>query len=231
MNWLMIVFLFGIVIVLGGCVNLLLKLNDLYYVLVLLCILLFVVQNNGVIYQVGFEQNFYDDCKVFCVGDIIIIIFNEKIQVSKKVNFDIQKDSKIKMGLILLFGSGMIINNLIGGGDFSFSVEYGGLCDVKGDSQVGQSNSLIGLIIVIVVEVLFNGIFFVCGEKWMILNIGNELVCIVGLVCVDDIVIDNIVFLICVVDVWIIYFGIGVFVDVSQLGWLDCFFFSLLWLF
>ena len=72
-----------------------------------------------------------------------------------------------------------------------------------------------GSVTVIVVEVLFNGILVVRGEKWMTLNIGDELMCISGLVCADDIFIDNIVFSTWVVDVRIIYFGTGAFVDVS----------------
>ncbi len=63
-------------------------------------------QNNGAIYQAGFEQNLYDDRKAFRVGDIITITLNEKTQASKKANSDIQKDSKTKMGLTSLFGSG-----------------------------------------------------------------------------------------------------------------------------
>lgn len=74
-------------------------------------------QNNGAIYQAGFEQNLYDDRKAFRVGDIITITLNEKTQASKKANSDIQKDSKTKMGLTSLFGSGMTTNNPIGGGD------------------------------------------------------------------------------------------------------------------
>ena len=98
-------------------------------------------QNNGAIYQAGFEQNLYDDRKAFRVGDIITITLNEKTQASKKANSDIQKDSKTKMGLTSLFGSGMTTNNPIGGGDLSLSAEYGGSRDAKGDSQAGRATA------------------------------------------------------------------------------------------
>lgn len=229
MNRLMIVSLLGIATALGGCVNPPPKPNDPYYAPVLPRTPLPAAQNNGAIYQAGFEQNLYDDRKAFRVGDIITITLNEKTQASKKANSDIQKDSKTKMGLTSLFGSGMTTNNPIGGGDLSLSAEYGGSRDAKGDSQAGQSNSLTGSITVTVAEVLPNGILSVRGEKWMTLNTGNELVRIVGLVRADDIATDNTVSSTRVADARITYSGTGAFADASQPGWLDRFFLSPLW--
>ncbi|WP_368767517.1 flagellar basal body L-ring protein FlgH [Pseudomonas aeruginosa] len=229
MNRLMIVSLLGIATALGGCVNPPPKPNDPYYAPVLPRTPLPAAQNNGAIYQAGFEQNLYDDRKAFRVGDIITITLNEKTQASKKANSDIQKDSKTKMGLTSLFGSGMTTNNPIGGGDLSLSAEYGGSRDAKGDSQAGQSNSLTGSITVTVAEVLPNGLLSVRGEKWMTLNTGNELVRIAGLVRADDIATDNTVSSTRVADARITYSGTGAFADASQPGWLDRFFLSPLW--
>ncbi|MDU3312968.1 MAG: flagellar basal body L-ring protein FlgH [Pseudomonas aeruginosa] len=229
MNRLMIVSLLGIATALGGCVSPPPKPNDPYYAPVLPRTPLPAAQNNGAIYQAGFEQNLYDDRKAFRVGDIVTITLNEKTQASKKANSDIQKDSKTKMGLTSLFGSGMTTNNPIGGGDLSLSAEYGGSRDAKGDSQAGQSNSLTGSITVTVAEVLPNGILSVRGEKWMTLNTGNELVRIAGLVRADDIATDNTVSSTRVADARITYSGTGAFADASQPGWLDRFFLSPLW--
>ena len=229
MNRLMIVSLLGIATALGGCVSPPPKPNDPYYAPVLPRTPLPAAQTNGAIYQAGFEQNLYDDRKAFRVGDIITITLNEKTQASKKANSDIQKDSKTKMGLTSLFGSGMTTNNPIGGGDLSLSAEYGGSRDAKGDSQAGQSNSLTGSITVTVAEVLPNGILSVRGEKWMTLNTGNELVRIAGLVRADDIATDNTVSSTRVADARITYSGTGAFADASQPGWLDRFFLSPLW--
>ncbi|HEK2287509.1 TPA: flagellar basal body L-ring protein FlgH [Pseudomonas aeruginosa] len=229
MNRLMIVSLLCIATALGGCVNPPPKPNDPYYAPVLPRTPLPAAQNNGAIYQAGFEQNLYDDRKAFRVGDIITITLNEKTQASKKANSDIQKDSKTKMGLTSLFGSGMTTNNPTGGGDLSLSAEYGGSRDAKGDSQAGQSNSLTGSITVTVAEVLPNGILSVRGEKWMTLNTGNELVRIAGLVRADDIATDNTVSSTRVADARITYSGTGAFADASQPGWLDRFFLSPLW--
>ncbi|WP_134512471.1 flagellar basal body L-ring protein FlgH [Pseudomonas aeruginosa] len=229
MNRLMIVSLLGIATALGGCVNPPPKPNDPYYAPVLPRTPLPAAQNNGAIYQAGFEQNLYDDRKAFRVGDIITITLNEKTQASKKANSDIQKESKTKMGLTSRLAGGMTTNTPIGGGDLSLGADSAGSRAARGDSQAGQSNSLTGSITVTVAEVLPNGILSVRGEKWMTLNTGNELVRIAGLVRADDIATDNTVSSTRVADARITYSGTGAFADASQPGWLDRFFLSPLW--
>lgn len=211
---------------LAGCVSPPPKPDDPYYAPVLPRTPAPAAQNNGSIYQAGFENNLYGDRKAFRIGDIITITLNEKTQASKKASSDISKDSKTKMGLTSMFGSGLTTNNPVGGGDLSLSAEYGGSRDAKGDSQAGQSNSLTGSITVTVADVMPNGILAVRGEKWMTLNTGNELVRIAGLIRADDIATDNTVPSTRVADARITYSGTGAFADASQPGWFDRFFLS-----
>ncbi|WP_416311269.1 flagellar basal body L-ring protein FlgH [Pseudomonas sp. W03] len=211
---------------LAGCVSPPPKPDDPYYAPVMPRTPIPAAQNNGSIYQSGFDNNLYGDRKAFRVGDIITITLNEKTQASKKANSDISKDSKTKLGLTSMFGSGLTTDNPIGGGDLSLSAEYGGSRDAKGDSQAGQSNSLTGSVTVTVAEVMPNGILAVRGEKWMTLNTGNELVRIAGLIRADDIATDNTVSSTRVADARITYSGTGAFADASQPGWFDRFFLS-----
>lgn len=211
---------------LAGCVSPPPKPDDPYYAPVLPRTPVPAAQNNGSIYQAGFDNNLYGDRKAFRVGDIITITLNEKTQASKKANSDISKDSKTKMGLTSMLGSGLTTNNPIGGADLSLSAEYGGSRDAKGDSQAGQSNSLTGSITVTVADVMPNGILSVRGEKWMTLNTGNELVRIAGMIRADDIATDNTVPSTRVADARITYSGTGAFADASQPGWFDRFFLS-----
>ncbi len=111
---------------LAGCVSPPPKPNDPYYAPVLPRTPLPAAQNNGAIYQAGFEKNLYDDRKAFRVGDIITITLNEKTQASKKASSDISKDSKNKLGLTSLFGSSLTTNNPVGSGDLSLCAEYSG---------------------------------------------------------------------------------------------------------
>ncbi|MCG8905916.1 MULTISPECIES: flagellar basal body L-ring protein FlgH [Pseudomonas] len=211
---------------LAGCVSPPPKPDDPYYAPVLPRTPMPAAQNNGSIYQSGFDNNLYGDRKAFRVGDIITITLNEKTQASKKASADISKDSKTKMGLTGMLGSSLTTDNPIGGGDLSLSAEYGGSRDAKGDSQAGQSNSLTGSITVTVADVMPNGILAVRGEKWMTLNTGNELVRIAGMIRADDIATDNTVASNRVADARITYSGTGAFADASQPGWFDRFFLS-----
>ena len=211
---------------LAGCVSPPPKPDDPYYAPVLPRTPAPAAQNNGSIYQAGFENNLYGDRKAFRVGDIITITLNEKTQASKKASSDISKNSKNKLGLTSMFGSSLTTNNPVGSGDLSLSAEYSGNRESKGDSQAGQSNSLTGSITVTVADVMPNGIIAVRGEKWMTLNTGNELVRIAGLVRADDIATDNTVPSTRVADARITYSGTGAFADASQPGWFDRFFLS-----
>jgi len=214
---------------LGGCVAPAAKPNDPYYAPVLPRTPLPAAQNNGAIYQSGFETNLYDDRKAHRVGDIITITLNERTQASKNASSSISKESGADIGLGSLFGGVPSVTNPITGSKMQLGAEYEASRDASGSGQAGQSNSLSGSITVTVSEVLPNGILAVRGEKWMTLNTGDELVRIAGLVRADDIGTDNTVSSTRIADARITYSGTGAFADASQPGWLNRFFISPLW--
>ncbi|VXC27636.1 flagellar basal body L-ring protein FlgH [Pseudomonas sp. 8O] len=221
----------------SGCVAPTAKPDDPYYAPVLPRTPLPAAQNNGSIYQAGFENGLYDDRKAFRIGDIITITLNERTQASKNANSNLQKDSSGTLGVPNLFGMtvapdnplrslsalGMTNNNL------SLDSSWNSQRDATGSGQAGQSNSLSGSVTVTVAEVLPNGILAVRGEKWMTLNTGDELMRISGLVRADDISTDNTVSSTRVADARITYSGTGAFADASQPGWMSRFFMSPLW--
>ncbi|PKM04034.1 MAG: flagellar basal body L-ring protein FlgH [Gammaproteobacteria bacterium HGW-Gammaproteobacteria-6] len=215
--------------VLGGCVAPAPKPDDPYYAPVLPRTPLPAAQNNGAIYQAGFETYLYDDRKAYRVGDIITITLNESTQASKNASSSISKDSSANIALGSLFGGAVSMANPLTGNSMSLGAEYEASRDTSGSGQAGQSNSLSGSITVTVSEVLPNGILAVRGEKWMTLNTGDELVRIAGLVRQDDIATDNTVSSTRIADARITYSGTGTFADASQPGWLDRFFMSPLW--
>ena len=83
---------------LAGCVAPTPRPNDPYYAPVLPRTPLPAEQNNGSIYQAGFENNLFDDRKAYRVGDIITITLNERTQASKNAGSQIQKDSSADIG-------------------------------------------------------------------------------------------------------------------------------------
>lgn len=222
---------------LGGCVAPAPKPDDPYYAPVLPRTPLPAAQNNGAIYQAGFETNYFDDRKAFRVGDIITITLNERTQASKNANSNISKDSSGEIGAPNLFGMTPSPKNplsaigALGMDNSRLSLEAGWEAgrESSGSGQAGQSNSLSGSITVTVAEVLPNGILAVRGEKWLTLNTGDELVRISGLIRSDDISADNSVSSTRVADARITYSGTGAFADASQPGWMSRFFLSPLW--
>ncbi|WPC06582.1 flagellar basal body L-ring protein FlgH [Pseudomonas benzenivorans] len=234
MNRLMIALSMLVTVALSGCVSPPPKPDDPYYAPVLPRTPLPAAQNNGSIYQAGFENNLYGDRKAFRVGDIITITLNERTQASKNAGSQISKDSSANIGLTSLFGGGVSVRNPgsgnvlnpLTGDNLSLGAEYNANRDTKGDSKAAQGNSLSGSVTVTVAEVLPNGILAVRGEKWMTLNTGDELVRIAGLVRADDISTDNTVSSTRIADARITYSGTGAFADASQPGWLDRFFLS-----
>lgn len=230
MNRPMILFSLLASLVLSGCVTPPPKPDDPYYAPVLPRTPLPSAQNNGAIYQPGFETNLYDDRKAYRVGDIITITLSERTQASKKAGSSISKDSTANLGLTSLFGGGVSVDNPssslnpLKAEDLSLDVGYSGTRETDGESDASQSNSLSGSITVTVAEVLPNGILAVRGEKWMTLNTGDELVRIAGLVRADDIATDNTVSSTRIANARITYSGTGAFADASQPGWFDRFF-------
>jgi len=214
---------------LSGCVAPAPKPDDPYYAPVLPRTPLPAAQNNGAIYQAGFETSLYDDRKAFRVGDIITITLNERTQASKNASSQISKDSNANLGLGSLFGGGVSMANPLTGNRMSLDTQFEATREASGAGQAGQSNSLSGSITVTVSEVLPNGILAIRGEKWLTLNTGDELVRIAGLVRADDISTDNTVSSMRVADARITYSGTGAFADASQPGWLSRFFVSPLW--
>lgn len=229
MNRLVIVLSILGLVLLSGCVSPPPKPNDPYYAPVLPRTPLPAAQNNGAIYQAGFDNSLFDDRKAHRVGDIITITLNERTQASKNAGSQIKKDSSAEIGLTSLFGGAVSAANPFSDNQLSLGAEYGASRDTKGDSKAAQGNSLNGSITVTVAEVLPNGILSVRGEKWMTLNTGDELVRIAGLVRADDIGTDNTVASTRIADARITYSGTGAFADASQPGWLDRFFISPLW--
>ena len=222
---------------LSGCMAPAPKPNDPYYAPVLPRTPLPASQNNGSIYQAGFENNLFGDRKAYRVGDIITITLNERTQASKNSNSQISKDSSANLGVPNLFGMAVSPKNPLAGlsalgmtnDTLGLDASFDATRSADGAGQAGQSNSLTGSITVSVAEVMPNGILLVRGEKWMTLNTGDELVRIAGLVRADDIATDNTVSSTRIADARITYSGTGAFADASQPGWMSRFFLSPMW--
>ncbi len=126
------------------------------------------VRPTGAIFQPDQVNGIYSDIKAHKVGDIITIELAESTSASKKANTQSGKDNKFTMNPAVLGG----VPVTAGPYDLSASLSQNGA--FKGQAKADQSNSLQGNISVSVAKVLPNGNLLVRGEKWIMLNNGNE---------------------------------------------------------
>ena len=162
MNRLMILLALLGPLALSGCMAPAPKPNDPYYAPVLPRTPLPASQNNGSIYQAGFENNLFGDRKAYRVGDIITITLNERTQASKNSNSQISKDSSANLGVPNLFGMAVSPKNPLAGlsalgmtnDTLGLDASFDATRSADGSGQAGQSNSLTGSITVSVAEVM-----------------------------------------------------------------------------
>lgn len=176
-------------------------------------------QNNGAIYQSGYDMRLFEDYSARRVGDILTIKLAEATASKKKADSSESKQSNVTMGgnggPLTVFGSAgaaLLGKNLEM--DYNMSRTYQG----QGDAQ--QSNSLTGNISVTVVEVLPNGNLKVRGEKRVTLNDGDEFVRVSGIVRPIDIDTTNSLPSSKLADATIMYTGEGGAADTSKVGWI-----------
>lgn len=176
------------------------------------------LEPNGAIYQDTYANNLYSDIKAHRVGDIITIDLSESTRAQKRATTQQGKDSSVGINPLSL--GGVPVN--IGG--YPISAEMSSNNEFDGQANTNQSNSLQGSITVSVAQVLPNGNLAVQGEKWLMLNTGEEYVRITGMVRPQDIGPDNRVESTRVANARIYYGGTGDFANTQSRGWLAQFF-------
>ena len=173
---------------------------------------------NGSIFNQGAVNSIYSDIKAHRIGDIITVELQESTSSSKNASNQQSKDSSLGLNALKLGGDTVTLNG------YDTSASMGGTNSFKGQAKAGQSNSLKGNISVSVIRVLPNGNLAVRGEKWLMLNEGNEYIRITGVVRSEDVNADNTVSSQRVANARIQYGGTGDFANTQERGWLSKFF-------
>lgn len=176
------------------------------------------VRPTGAIFQPDQVNGIYSDIKAHKVGDIITIELSESTSASKKANTQSGKDNNLNIKPGQLGGIPLTL------GDYNLSASLGQDSAFKGQAKADQSNSLQGNISVSVAKVLPNGNLVVRGEKWIMLNNGNEYIRITGLIRPGDVTSDNSVSSQKVANARIYYGGTGDLANSQEQGWLTSFF-------
>ncbi|MDO6524947.1 flagellar basal body L-ring protein FlgH [Motilimonas sp. 1_MG-2023] len=176
------------------------------------------VVQTGSLFQEKYANNLYSDIKAHRVGDIITVYLQESTSAKKKAKSDLDKSNNFSLDQITIPGGVA----KIGGNPIELGL--GQTSAFSGQGQADQSNSLNGNISVNVVKVLSNGNLVVRGEKWIMLNNGDEFVRLTGIVRAEDVSSDNTVSSMRIANARIQYGGTGDFANTQRQGWLTKFF-------
>ncbi|MGY6277661.1 flagellar basal body L-ring protein FlgH [Methylomonas sp. MgM2] len=177
------------------------------------------VQNNGAIYQGGYDLRLFEDHAARRVGDIVTVTLTENTNAKKNADLGTSKDTSISVQAPYLLG---VSPGTVFGQDVKTEIETAQSFDGSGDAR--QSNLLTGNISVTVVQVLPNGNLMVRGEKRVTLNDGNEYIRLSGIIRPIDIDVANTVPSSKIADATIMYTGDGAVADSNKMGWIARFF-------
>jgi flagellar L-ring protein precursor FlgH len=184
------------------------------------------VVNTGSMFQEDYVNNLYSDIKAHRVGDIITVYLEEATSASKNAGTSHEKKNNYDLGIdATVFPSKGSSPITISGGSAGFDQSS----KFEGDADADQSNNLEGSITVNVVRVLNNGNLVIRGEKWLMLNNGEEYVRIKGVIRSEDVSSDNTVSSMRVANARIQYGGTGDFANTQRQGWLTSFFSGPYW--
>lgn len=164
------------------------------------------------------NNGLYTDTRAHKVGDLISVTLDERTTASKNAGTNMGKTNSINMGILNLGGRPVTMNG------YDTSVGLTNSSDFEGSSDASQSNRLSGNISVSVVKVLANGNLVVRGEKWLMLNNGNEYIRVTGIVRSEDVSSDNTVSSQRIANARIQYGGTGDFANTQERGLISRFF-------
>lgn len=174
----------------------------------------------GSLFEDSYANNLYSDIKAHRVGDIITVYLQESTSAKKKAGTSLEKKNNYNLSVdeITFPSTNATPKTIYGfGGGGSQNSKF------EGDSDTDQSNSLQGSITVNVTRVLSNGNLEIRGEKWLMLNNGEEFVRIKGVIRSEDVSSDNSVSSTHVANARIQYGGTGDFANTQQQGWFTSF--------
>ncbi|GDY27942.1 flagellar L-ring protein [Agarivorans sp. Toyoura001] len=168
-------------------------------------------------------NNLYSDKKAHRVGDIIVVTLAESTQASKSASNELAKDKNFNLNQITVPGGVATVK----GNPIELGLSQSS--DFTGEADAAQSNSLNGNISVNVVQVLANGNLIISGEKWLMLNNGNEYIRLTGIIRPEDVAPDNSITSLRIANARIQYGGTGDFANTTDQGWLSKFFNGPVW--
>ena len=175
----------------------------------------------GSLFQDSYANNLYSDIKAHRVGDIITVFLEESTSAKKQAGTSYDKNSSYS---VAIEDTTLPAKTESGVAIYGGSGEGNQTSNFSGDAGTDQSNSLKGNITVNVTRVLSNGNLEIRGEKWLMLNNGEEFIRIKGMIRSEDVSSDNSISSTLIANSRIQYGGTGDFANTQKQGWLTSFF-------
>lgn len=172
------------------------------------------LQNTGSLFNPNRVHSLYVERSHFRVGDIIAVQLAETTKASKKGSTQLKKNSDFNLDPIEVPGG----NLKIAGKEVNLGLSQEQ--SFKGDGNTSQSNNIEGEITVTVVRVLRNDNLLVRGDKWILINNGQEFIRLTGIIRAKDIDQENKVKSSKIANARIEYSGTGALANSQRLGWL-----------
>ena len=161
----------------------------------------------------GISDSWFGRRKNFTVGDIVVVVLDEKAQASRTQNTSVGRETENDVAAGYL-GKLPIIKNNIGGLKLD-----GSNITSEASGTAGQEASLTGQIAVTVVQILPNGNLVVKGEKKLDLSEGSEVIRVAGIVRTEDIAPNGTVFSRRLANAQISYVGSGELDNANRIPW------------
>jgi len=160
-------------------------------------------------------QSLYSYSAPYQIGDSITVILQEDASASKSASSTLENSDSYTLEPITIPGGELKINDNVV--ELGLSKESG----FDGSSGADQKHSISARITVSIVNILNNGNLQVRGEKWLVINNGNEYMRFTGTVRPLDISEDNTVESAQVANTRIEFSATGDHQAVQKKGWLS----------
>ena len=169
--------------------------------------------NDGKSSVSGISDSWFGRRKDFKVGDIVVVVLDERAQASRTQNTTVERETENDVAQGYL-GKLPIIKNNIGG----VKVDGSNITS-EASGTAGQEATLTGQIAVSIVQILPNGNLVVKGEKKLDLSEGSEVIRVAGIVRAEDVAPNGTVFSRRLANAQISYIGSGELDSANRVPW------------
>jgi flagellar L-ring protein FlgH len=166
------------------------------------------------------HNRLFTDRKARYVNDIVTIIVSEQALGQNTATTNTSRDTKNTSGISGLLGvdTSIINNNANLGGQ----IAVGGASanSLKGTGDTTRGGNLTARLTARVTRVLENGTLAIEGRRQLTINSEDQFLVMSGIIRIEDITADNLIYSQSIADARIVYTGNGVVDDKMRPGWL-----------